>query len=112
MPLSDFDLHPDEELWPDDQDGLPFDDPAQARAAALTLATAVAREDARLRAGGATGSPPPCGEEVEVGVCAKAYEGLAPTPPPSPSPQGEGKGVCHPGAAQRSPGSIAADGRE
>ena len=43
MPLYYFDLRYDEEPWSDDQDG-----PAQARAAALTLATAVAREDARF----------------------------------------------------------------
>jgi len=48
MPLYYFDLRYDEEPWSDDQDGLPFDGPAQARAAALTLATAVAREDARF----------------------------------------------------------------
>lgn len=48
MPLYYFDLRYDEEPWSDDQDGLPFDDPAQARAAALALATAVAKEDARF----------------------------------------------------------------
>jgi hypothetical protein len=46
MPSYHFDLRYDEEPW--SHDSLPFDDPAQARAAALTLATAVAREDARF----------------------------------------------------------------
>ena len=48
MPMYYFDLRYDEEPWSDDQDGLPFDSPAQARAAALSLATAVAKEDARF----------------------------------------------------------------
>ncbi len=48
MPSYYFDLRYDEEPWSQDQEGLPFDDLAQARAAALTLATAVAREDARF----------------------------------------------------------------
>src|SRR5215204_4484775 len=36
-------------------------------------------------------SPPPCGEELEVGVWAPRWFNPAPTPPPWPSPQGGGK---------------------
>src|SRR6185436_383293 len=35
--------------------------------------------------------PPPCGEELEVGVPAPEPDRLSLTPPPWPSPQGGGK---------------------
>ena len=42
-----FDLRYDDGPWSDDEDGVPFPDTEQARAAALSLATAITKEEAR-----------------------------------------------------------------
>src|SRR5918993_3140348 len=59
----------------------------------------VGQEAGRSRAADAPLSLPPCGEEVEVGVCASAYEGVAPTPPPGASRSPPHKGEGNRGAA-------------